>query len=131
MIRFFWLFFFTLSFSGCSAKDKNKDILIIFNEIPITASYIVNFAQIQAVGWSDSFQSGVVVFDNSEGVDQLLSKSQRINSGEYIPLKGTPLELASKDVSVSLWVYKSKGKRDRRLYYIIQGERVIFDLLVL
>lgn len=131
MTRYFWLLFLVFAVSGCSEKSKDHDLRIIFTEVLITAPYTLSFSQTEAVGWNDSFQSGVVVFGDIEGVEQLSAKSEKLEKNGYIPIKGSPLEAILRDNPSGLWVYKSNDKRDRRLYYIVQDKRIVFDLLVL
>lgn len=131
MARYLWFFFLAFAVSGCLARDKGHNLRIIFSEVPVTAPYTIDFTQAEAIGWNDSFQSGFVVFDGFEDIEQLVAKSVRVGTNEYIPIKRSSLEAILRDNPSRLWVYKSEGKRDRRLYYIVQEKQIVFDLLVL
>lgn len=130
--RIVQLLVFTFAVTGCTAKDKSDDLRKLLAEVPVNGAYTIGGFKAEAIGWNDSFQSGFVTFENQNAVKVLLAESKKVGIKEYIPIKGSHLipKIEAKETP-QIWLYKSKGKRDRRLYFVVEDKKIFFDLLLL
>ena len=125
------LLVFAFTFTSCVANYKDRDLKNILSEVLLNEVYTINDFDTEAVGWNDSFQSGSVTFIDQEAVKKLLAVSKRVGYKEYIPIKESPLEIKLKgEEPPQVWLYKSRGRRDRRLYFVVEYNRIFFELLL-
>jgi thioredoxin-related protein len=119
--------------SGCVVeKDQNKDLKNLLNEIQVMGGYTIGITYFEAIGWNDSTLTGTINIANRDILRSIMAASEKVSPeliGFYTPLKNSQLveKLSVKELP-QLWLYKSKKHIGCLMYFIVEENKLFFDL---
>lgn len=116
-----------LFLSSCAHQDDSHDLSVFIRGVSEKIDFKVVSISSKIVGWNDSFKTGVIISSNPE---ELYQRSVRMGPKDYIPFEGSLLtRLLKENPSAELYFLQSTSGRERRFYFIVDENRITFDLL--